>query len=123
MSIPLTLQELLTKLEQTNCTAVPEGRVTPAPAEDDQSAPTGATAAVPEDTIEVSACCTASVASTEPAPEINLSPAVNLYPSAPVAVFSQPVTAHCLNWSGWIYTLMNANINKSDCYCQGTFGS
>lgn len=110
MSIPLTLTTLHNKLEEI--TSAPLSPLPPATteAENDHSAPSITTvddtsgasttssqsASVPEDgfSVSASACYAMSVAKSELLPEINTSPAVNLYPFAPVGVFPRWMTSN-----------------------------
>lgn len=110
MSIPLTLTTLHNKLEEI--TSTPLSPLPPATteAENDHSAPSITTvddtsgasttssqsASVPEDgfSVSASACYAMSVAKSELLPEINTSPAVSLYPFAPVGVFPHWMTSN-----------------------------
>lgn len=108
MSIPVTLRMLHSKLEEITSAPLSPRRPATTEAENDHSAPSSATvtdtssalttysqsASVPEDGFSVppSACYAMSVAKSELLPEINASPAVNLYPVAPAGVFPHWMT-------------------------------
>ncbi|XP_039982335.1 mediator of RNA polymerase II transcription subunit 1 isoform X2 [Xiphias gladius] len=108
MSIPVTLRTLYSKLEGIASAPHSPGRPASTEAEGDHSAPPGTaatdtdsaptklspSAAVPEDSVSVSgsACYAMSVADSELPPEINTSPAADLYPFTPVGV--------CSHWMG-----------------------
>ncbi|KAM9337802.1 mediator of RNA polymerase II transcription subunit 1-like [Symphorus nematophorus] len=108
MSIPVTLRALHSKLEGITSAPLSPHRLATTEAENDHSAPSSAavtdtssalttisqSASVPEDGFSVSgsACYAMSVAKSELLPEINTSPAANLYPFAPVGVFPHWMT-------------------------------
>ncbi|XP_073344961.1 mediator of RNA polymerase II transcription subunit 1-like isoform X2 [Pagrus major] len=110
MSIPLTLTTLHNKLEEITSAPLSPLRPATTEAQNDHSAPSITTvndtsgasatlpqsASVPEDGFSVSAssCYAMSVAKSELLPEINTSPAVNLYPFAPVGVFPHWMTGN-----------------------------
>ncbi|XP_070784688.1 mediator of RNA polymerase II transcription subunit 1-like [Enoplosus armatus] len=108
MSVPVTLRTLYSKLEEITSAPLSPRRPATTEAETDRSSPSGTavtdtssasttfsqSAAVAEDGLSVSssACYAMSVAKSELLPEINTSPAVNLYPFTPVGVFSHWMT-------------------------------
>ncbi|XP_044031731.1 mediator of RNA polymerase II transcription subunit 1 isoform X2 [Siniperca chuatsi] len=108
MSIPVTLRALYSKLEEITSAPLSPSRPATTEAENDHLSPSSTTvtdtnsasttfsqsAAVPEDGVSVSgsAYYAMSVAKSELLPEINTSPAVNLYPFTPVGVFSHWMT-------------------------------
>ncbi|KAM7390210.1 hypothetical protein PAMA_008406 [Pampus argenteus] len=105
VSIPMTLQELYSKLEQITSAPLSPSRPATTEAENDHSTLSITTvtntntlfsqsAAVPEDGFAVSdsACYAVSVAKSELLSEINTSPDVNPYPFTPVGVFSHWMT-------------------------------
>ncbi|KAM6900575.1 mediator of RNA polymerase II transcription subunit 1-like [Xenentodon cancila] len=103
MSVPETIKTLCIKLEEVTSAPLSPSRPATTEAENDHSAPSSASAAhsngesatfsqsaaVPEDSVSVtaSACCAMSVAKSESIPEINSSSPVNPYPFVPAGVF------------------------------------
>nr|XP_046227352.1 mediator of RNA polymerase II transcription subunit 1 isoform X2 [Scatophagus argus] len=108
MSIPVTLSTLHSKLEEITSAPISLQRPATAEAKNDHSAPSSTAVAdtssalttfsqsssVPQDSFSgsASACYAMSVAKSELLPEINTSPAVNLYPFTPVGVFPHWMT-------------------------------
>ena len=108
MSIPVTLRTLHTKLEEITSAPLSPHHPATTEAENDHSAPSSAavtdtgsalttvsqSASGPEEGFSVSgsACYAMSVTKSELLPEINTSPAANLYPFTPVGVFPHWMT-------------------------------
>lgn len=111
MSLPMTLRTLHSKLEEISAAPRSPHRTATTEAENEHLSPPSSnavtdnssalttfsqSASAPEGDLSVSgsACYAMSVAKSELLPEINTSPAVNLYPFTPVGVFPHWMTSN-----------------------------